>query len=53
MAGIADKFDKAYEDKSLTELADAPVAAAVAGTPRSRASSSGSGSPGRSRPTRR
>ncbi|MDT0223575.1 MFS transporter [Gordonia sp. AC31] len=27
MAGIADKFDKAYEDKSLAELADAPVAA--------------------------
>ena len=26
MAGIADKFDKAYEDKSLAELADAPVA---------------------------
>ena len=27
MGGIADKFDKAYEDKSLAELADAPVAA--------------------------
>lgn len=27
MAGIADKFDKAYEDKSIAELADAPVAA--------------------------
>lgn len=27
MAGFADKFDKAYEDKSLAELADAPVAA--------------------------
>lgn len=27
MAGITDKFDKAYEDKSLAELADAPVAA--------------------------
>ena len=24
---LADKFDKAYEDKSLAELADAPVAA--------------------------
>ena len=30
MAGIADKFDKAYEDKSLAELADAPVAAGEA-----------------------
>ncbi|MBJ8345316.1 hypothetical protein [Antrihabitans sp. YC2-6] len=27
MAGIADKFDKAYEDKSVEELAKAPVAA--------------------------
>ena len=27
MAGITDKFDKAYEDKSLAELADAPAAA--------------------------
>ncbi len=27
MAGIADKFDKAYESKPLTELASAPVAA--------------------------
>jgi hypothetical protein len=27
MAGIADKLDKAYEDKPLDELADAPVAA--------------------------
>lgn len=27
MAGIADKFDKAYETKSVGELADAPVAA--------------------------
>ena len=27
MAGIADKFDKAYEQKSVEELADAPVAA--------------------------
>ncbi|CAB4890084.1 hypothetical protein R4172_17855 [Rhodococcus kroppenstedtii] len=27
MAGIADKFDKAYEQKSIEELADAPVAA--------------------------
>ncbi|KIQ15112.1 hypothetical protein ASG56_10000 [Rhodococcus sp. Leaf7] len=27
MAGIADKFDKAYADKSIEELADAPVAA--------------------------
>ncbi len=27
MAGIADKFDKAYENKPLTELASAPVAA--------------------------
>jgi hypothetical protein len=27
MAGIADKFDKAYETKSVDELADAPVAA--------------------------
>ncbi|MBY6349277.1 hypothetical protein [Rhodococcoides corynebacterioides] len=26
MAGIADKFDKAYEEKPITELADAPVA---------------------------
>lgn len=25
MAGIADKLDKAYEDKPLTELVDAPV----------------------------
>ncbi|MGU3432933.1 hypothetical protein ACNHUS_07925 [Actinomycetes bacterium M1A6_2h] len=25
MSGIADKFDKAYDGKSLTELADAPV----------------------------
>jgi ABC-type amino acid transport substrate-binding protein len=27
MPGIADKLDKAYETKSLEELADAPVAA--------------------------
>ncbi|GAC67243.1 hypothetical protein [Gordonia soli] len=27
MAGIKDKFDKAYEEKSIEELADAPVAA--------------------------
>ncbi|MDJ0362530.1 hypothetical protein [Rhodococcus sp. H29-C3] len=27
MAGIADKLDKAYEDKPLTELVDAPVEA--------------------------
>lgn len=27
MAGIADKLDKAYEDKPLTELIDAPVEA--------------------------
>lgn len=27
MAGIADKFDKAYADKTIEELADAPVAA--------------------------
>ena len=27
MAGIADKFDKAYEDKPIDELANAPVAA--------------------------
>ncbi|GGG27732.1 hypothetical protein GCM10007304_46950 [Rhodococcoides trifolii] len=27
MAGIADKFDKAYEQKPVEELADAPVAA--------------------------
>ena len=27
MPGIADKLDKAYEAKSLEELADAPVAA--------------------------
>lgn len=27
MAGIADKFDKAYETKSVEELAAAPVAA--------------------------
>ena len=27
MTGIADKFDKAYEQKSVEELADAPVAA--------------------------
>ena len=27
MAGIADKFDKAYEEKSIEELATAPVAA--------------------------
>ncbi|KAA0023528.1 hypothetical protein [Antrihabitans cavernicola] len=26
MAGIADKFDKAYETKSVDELASAPVA---------------------------
>lgn len=26
MAGIADKFDKAYEDKSVDDLASAPVA---------------------------
>ncbi|WP_068149356.1 hypothetical protein [Rhodococcoides corynebacterioides] len=26
MAGIADKFDKAYEEKPITELADAPAA---------------------------
>ncbi|AMY20670.1 hypothetical protein R4172_18175 [Rhodococcus kroppenstedtii] len=26
MAGIADKFDKAYEEKPIAELADAPVA---------------------------
>lgn len=27
MGGIADKFDKAYEEKSISELADAPVEA--------------------------
>jgi hypothetical protein len=27
MAGLADKFDRAYETKSVQELADAPVAA--------------------------
>ncbi len=27
MAGIANKLDKAWEDKSIEELADAPVAA--------------------------
>lgn len=27
MAGIESKFDKAYETKPVTELADAPVAA--------------------------
>ena len=26
MAGIADKFDKAYEDKSVDDLASLPVA---------------------------
>ncbi len=27
MAGVADKFDKAYEDKAIGELASAPVSA--------------------------
>ncbi|MGO4230899.1 hypothetical protein AB4Y72_18805 [Arthrobacter sp. YAF34] len=27
MAGLSDKFDKAYEDKSIEELAKAPVGA--------------------------
>jgi hypothetical protein len=27
MAGIADKFDKSYENKSIDELATAPVSA--------------------------
>lgn len=27
MAGLSSKFDKAYEDKSIEELASAPVAA--------------------------
>lgn len=27
MAGLSSKFDKAYEDKSIEELASAPIAA--------------------------
>ncbi|MCP2193157.1 hypothetical protein [Williamsia deligens] len=34
MAGFKDKFDKAYEDKPIDELADAPVDALQGVSPR-------------------